>query len=395
MSASHLILRAILVSCALLIVSSTVQGQVEKDGVDQPDAETKEKSEQSPAPAKDDSILAMVVDSGITGMAFMGILALFSMVAGTISVERALNMRQKNIIPEDFVDGVRNACNDLHAKQNMLNEICSRTTGPAATVLSAGLARFGQPVVEVEKAMEDAAAREMGELRARIRPLAMVGNVAPLVGLLGTVVGMILAFHTASQAGLGKAELLAKGIYMALLTTAGGLSIAIPSMMLASFFGGRIEKFFRELDRCLVTVLPHLAGRGAPLVPTIASPVSNDSPAYEPAYEAPANMSPDLRVAAVSSADSVPTPTETVRESPANDEPPSLDAATNEAATNESSTSHVDAGVSTVPDTKKPTAKKPSAKKPSAKKPSAKKPSAKKPSSEQPPQDGRGPYARR
>jgi hypothetical protein len=230
----------------------------------------------------------------------------------------------------------------------------------------------------------------------------MVGNVAPLVGLLGTVVGMILAFHTASQAGLGKAELLAKGIYMALLTTAGGLSIAIPSMMLASFFGGRIEKFFRELDKCLVTVLPHLAGRGgAALVPTTASPVNNDSPAYDspaydspaydspaydsPAYDSPANLSPDLQVAAVSSAASVPTPTETVRESPANDGSPSVDAAT----------SHVDADVSTVPDPKTPDAKKPSAKKSSAKKSSAKKSSAKKSSSEQPPQDGRGPYARR
>ena len=69
---------------------------------------------------------------------------------------------------------------------------------------------------------------------------------------------MIIAFHTASQEGLGKAELLAKGIYMALLTTAGGLSVAIPSLLLGSFFTGRVEKYFRDMDKLLIPLIPYL-----------------------------------------------------------------------------------------------------------------------------------------
>ena len=77
---------------------------------------------------------------------------------------------------------------------------------------------------------------------------------------------MIIAFHTASQAGLGKAELLAKGIYMALLTTAAGLTIAIPAMLLAAFFNGKAEKFFRQTDEHLMEVLPCLANLETPAI---------------------------------------------------------------------------------------------------------------------------------
>jgi biopolymer transport protein ExbB len=255
---------------AMIMVASVVSGQgngenaanvdASGDGVEQDNGAGGSATDAEQTTRKTDSILAMIVDSGATGMLFFAVLGLFSFVAGSIAVERSLNMRRNNVLPSGFVEDVTRACKDSNSIRKSLAEICKRTTAPAATVLAAGVARIGLPLLEVEKAMEDAAAREMSELRAKIRPLATVGNVAPLVGLLGTVVGMILAFHTASQAGLGKAELLAKGIYMALLTTAGGLSIAIPSMMLASFYGGRIEQFFREMDKCLMGVLPHLVG---------------------------------------------------------------------------------------------------------------------------------------
>jgi biopolymer transport protein ExbB len=108
----------------------------------------------------------------------------------------------------------------------------------------------------VEKAMEDALAREVSKLRGRLRPLNVIGNVAPLVGLLGTVVGMIMAFYMASTAGLGKPELLAQGIYLALLTTAAGLIIAIPSVLFAAYFNSRIDVFMRDMDEQLMEVMP-------------------------------------------------------------------------------------------------------------------------------------------
>jgi len=225
------------------------------------------------APA--DSLLRMILDSGATGVAFMGVLGLFSLVAATVTLERAVNMRRSAILPRDFIDDLRQLVGKQEKRASAFTELCDSCKAPIATILRAGVARHGHPLTEVEKAMEDAASREMAELRAMIKPLRTVGSVAPLVGLLGTVVGMIIAFHTASQAGLGKAELLAKGIYMALLTTAGGLSVAIPALMLGSFFSGRIDKYFREMDKQLIPVVPCLAK----LVDTGSNETSDATPA--------------------------------------------------------------------------------------------------------------------
>ncbi len=236
----------------------------------QEEAATKVSSENetiTPADSKDkkaNSLLAMIVESGATGIAFMGILALFSVVAATVALERLMNVRRDRLLPREFTDGLNQLTQKPGTAPELFAELCKTTTAPISAILQAGVLRRGRPLLEIEKAMEDAAVREMSEAQAKIRPLRTVGNIAPLVGLLGTVVGMIMAFHTASQAGLGKAELLAKGIYMALLTTAGGLSVAIPALLLASFIGGRLEKFFREMDIQLMPAVSFLASSSNP-----------------------------------------------------------------------------------------------------------------------------------
>ena len=156
--------------------------------------------------------------------------------------------------------------------------MCEEYTSPIASILKAGVTRAGRPLPEAEKAMEDAAAREMAAMRSRNRALSVVGSVAPLVGLLGTVVGMIFAFRVSSQAGLGKAELLAEGIYMALITTAAGLTIAIPSMLCAAWFNATADKFMRDIDEALLETMPtftrmeHENGSGPNTAPLNTAP---------------------------------------------------------------------------------------------------------------------------
>src|SRR5580704_8151593 len=104
--------------------------------------------------------------------------------------------------------------------------------------------------------MEDTAARELGALRGRIRPLTVLSSVGPLVGLLGTAVGMILVFRTASQVGPGKAELLAEGIYLKLETTVAGLIVAIPSVLFAAVLNSKAEKVMRLVDEQLMETIP-------------------------------------------------------------------------------------------------------------------------------------------
>jgi biopolymer transport protein ExbB len=209
----------------------------------------------------------------VWGWLFMIVLFAFSLTGTTVAVERLVNLRQKKLIPAGFTSDlsalVQRGADDPAAFQ----AVCSRWPSPIAAILDAALIRAGRPYPEMEKAMEDAAAHEVAALRARIRPLSVVANVSPLLGLLGTVFGMIIAFRTTSQAGMGKAELLAEGIYLALLTTAAGLTIAIPSLLAAAYFNDRVEKLMREIDRQLTQALPCLVRmETAPFHGTSATP---------------------------------------------------------------------------------------------------------------------------
>ena len=206
-----------------------------------------------------DSIMQMVLNSGATGLSFLIVLILFSLAAVTVGLERAVNTRRDRILPGDFLTDLRALLERGDTKPDEFIQLCEKRPSPIANILQAGLLRRGRPVPEVEKSMEDAAAREMAEIRGGIKPLAIVGNIAPLVGLLGTVLGMIIAFRTASQEGLGRGELMAQGIYMALLTTAAGLSIAIPCLLLAALYYARVEKHFRAIDTSLMETMPCFA----------------------------------------------------------------------------------------------------------------------------------------
>ena len=208
---------------------------------------------------QDDSIMGMVLNSGTTGLAFMGVMILFSLAAVTVGLERAVNTQRSRILPTAFMAELKALMSRTDAAADDLRQLCEGVTSPVAKILHAGLLRSGRPVNEVEKSMEDAAAREMAAIRGGIKPLSVVGSVAPLVGLLGTVLGMIIAFRTASQEGLGRGELMAQGIYMALLTTAAGLTIAIPCLLLAALYNARVERYFREIDESLMDTMPCFA----------------------------------------------------------------------------------------------------------------------------------------
>ncbi|MCH8830097.1 MAG: MotA/TolQ/ExbB proton channel family protein [Planctomycetes bacterium] len=200
-----------------------------------------------------------------------------------MAIERAFNTTRGKIVPADFVRDLKQSVQNRDAGPERFQALCSTCKAPVASVLKSGLLRVGRPLLEIEKSMEDAAAREMAAVRSRIRPLNVVGSIAPLVGLLGTVVGMILAFQQTANTtvtGPEKAEMLAKGIYMALLTTAAGLTIAIPCLLLSALFNSKVETYFREIDEHLMEVIPQLD----PVQTPIQKPTS--TPAAEPQYAA-------------------------------------------------------------------------------------------------------------
>lgn len=200
-------------------------------------------AEPAAAPAELDSVFEMVVGGG----PLMIPIALCSVVALTYTVERSLRLRAANLGSQRLGRRVVDAVAENGPAAGLA--VCRETPNALTRILEAGLTRFGGSFLEVEKAVEDAGEREVRRLSAGLRPLVVVGMIAPLLGLLGTVWGMIESFSSiAFQGGLGKPELLASGISQALITTAAGLAIAIPAQAVYFYFKGRIDRFVRRSE---------------------------------------------------------------------------------------------------------------------------------------------------
>lgn len=175
------------------------------------------------------------------------VLGLLSVISLAYAVERWIRLRS------GAVGGVRFGRDVLETLETRgpdpALEVCRDEDHAMSRVLGAGLRRADFPLVERDKAVEDATMREYRLLSANLRPLMVVSVIAPLLGLLGTVWGMITAFQDLAEAS-GKAdpEELASGISMALITTAVGLAVAIPSQAAYYWFKSRVDKFIRNAE---------------------------------------------------------------------------------------------------------------------------------------------------
>jgi biopolymer transport protein ExbB len=180
-------------------------------------------------------------------------LLICSIVVLTIIIERFISLRKIKILPVGF---------SLRMKENMgkctvndLNktiEFCKATPSPMSNIIKSGIGRCKakRKMAEVEEAMEDIASREVRSLKGSLQGLKIIAAISPLLGLLGTVYGMITAFQSVANAtvGVAKAERLAEGIYEAMVTTATGLTIAIPVLLIYYFLIYRIDKCMIEME---------------------------------------------------------------------------------------------------------------------------------------------------
>ena len=129
-------------------------------------------------------------------------------------------------------------------------ERCRENRSPIAEVFAGAVMKAGRTTVEVEQAVIDGGERVANQLRKYLRLFNGISTISPLLGLLGTVLGMIQAFNSiASSNAMGRPELLAAGISQALLTTAAGLTVAIPALITYLFFSGRVDKLIIEIDK--------------------------------------------------------------------------------------------------------------------------------------------------
>ena len=212
-------------------------------------------AEPAPGPSLD-SLFDMVVAGG----PMMIPIGLCSVVALAYAVERSMRLTPQRLGTKSFGQSVVEVFQKEGADRAI--QVCDEKPSPMANILREGLKRVTESTADREKSVEDAGAREVKRLSANLRPLVVVGMISPLLGLLGTVWGMIDAFkNVALNEGLGKPELLAAGISQALVTTAAGLAIAIPTQAAYFYFRSKIEKFTRRTEDYYVQISNALLAR--------------------------------------------------------------------------------------------------------------------------------------
>lgn len=182
------------------------------------------------------------------------------------AVERFIMMRPDKVVPLKFVLEVRDLVSKGEFDRAM--KLCRENQAPVSQVFLVALILNRRPAMSneiIRDTVEDLGVRKLDDIALRIRPLLVIGNITPLLGLLGTVLGMIKAFNVvASEAGLGRADLLAAGISEALITTAAGLLVAIPTLAIYNYFKGVLDgRISERMEITLRTFLEDLFERRA------------------------------------------------------------------------------------------------------------------------------------
>jgi biopolymer transport protein ExbB len=213
-----------------------------------------------PAPAPKDKTIN-ILELAIAGGIFMIPIAGMSILAATMAFERLLALRTQRVLPDGLVAGLGELAEGKERfDPRKAYRICQRYPSAAANVVRVMLLRVGRPLPEIESAVSQASQREADRLYSNVRWLNLAASLSTMLGLIGTIQGMIMAFHrlTVMDAAADRTTQLADGIYTALVTTFAGLAVAIPALLASHFFEGRILKIFHQIDELVFHMLPQL-----------------------------------------------------------------------------------------------------------------------------------------
>jgi biopolymer transport protein ExbB len=184
-----------------------------------------------------------------------------SVLGITVMIWRWWALRQATADLPAFMRDLRERL--LAGDRDAALKVCDTHPGPASAIVRAGLLRYGRPKEDIELALQDASAHELALLERGLPVLATVAMIAPLLGFLGTVTGMINSFEALASVGLNNPSAVARGISEALITTAAGLIIAIPVQMAYNFFVARVNRLVRSMEAAANLVIESLTEAGA------------------------------------------------------------------------------------------------------------------------------------
>lgn len=188
-----------------------------------------------------------ILDLAVKGGWIMLVLGVFSIITVYIFVERYLTISKASVSDKNFMNNIREY---IHAgRLDAAVTLCRSTDSPNARMIEKGLSRIGKPLNDINAAIENIGKLEVSKLEKGVAGLATIAGAAPMLGFLGTVIGMIRAFYDMSMAGNNiDIALLSSGIYQAMITTVGGLVVGILAFIFYNILVSRIEKVVYMLE---------------------------------------------------------------------------------------------------------------------------------------------------
>ena len=200
------------------------------------------------------SIMDLLLSGGTGAVVIIAILFVLLFVAVYIYFERLFAIKAASKYDESFMHQIRD--NVASGKIEAAKILCAQTNNPVARLTEKGISRIGHPLEDINKAIENAGRLEVYKLEKNVGILATVAGAAPMIGFLGTVIGMILAFHNlASSSGTADMGVLAEGIYTAMTTTVGGLVVGIVAYIGYNHLVVRTDKVIHTMEAQAVDFL--------------------------------------------------------------------------------------------------------------------------------------------
>jgi biopolymer transport protein ExbB len=193
------------------------------------------------------SIMQLISSGGLGGNIIMGTLGLLSIYAIYILIERFSTIKKASIEDESFLKSIKNFVEqkDIQAAKTL----CKNTDNPVSRMIEKGIDRIDKPMTDISAAIENQGKLEVYKMENNLANLATIAGAAPMIGFLGTVIGMIVAFHEMASAGGNiDVEMLSKGIYTAMVTTVGGLVVGIIAYIAYNFLVSKIDKVIFQLE---------------------------------------------------------------------------------------------------------------------------------------------------
>ena len=193
------------------------------------------------------SIMELISSGGIGGNIIMGTLGLLSIYAIYILIERFSTIKKASIEDESFLKSIKNFVEqkDIQAAKTL----CKNTDNPVSRMIEKGIDRMDKPMTDISAAIENQGKLEVYKMENNLANLATIAGAAPMIGFLGTVIGMIVAFQEMASAGGNiDVEMLSKGIYTAMVTTVGGLVVGIIAYIAYNFLVSKIDKVIFQLE---------------------------------------------------------------------------------------------------------------------------------------------------